>query len=46
MRITTAYALMWIALAIAVSVAVYATGNINCLWFLCIGLFVSVESKG
>lgn len=38
-----AYAMVWLSVAIAVSVGIYFTRNIHCLWFLVVPLFVSME---
>lgn len=38
-----AYAMMWVAVSVAVSIGLYYTRNIHCLWFLIIPLFVSVK---
>lgn len=38
-----AYAMMWVAVSVAVSIGLYFTRNIHCLWFLLIPSFVSVK---
>lgn len=38
-----AYAMMWLSVAIAVSVGIYFTKNMKCLWFMIIPLFVSMK---
>ena len=38
-----AYAIIWVAVSVAVIIGLYFTRNIHCLWFLIIPLFVSVE---
>ena len=40
-----AYAMMWVAVSVAVSIGLYFTRNIHCLWFLIIPLFVSVKHE-
>lgn len=38
-----AYAMMWVAVSVAVSIGLYFTRNIHCLWFLIIPSLVSVK---
>lgn len=38
-----AYAMMWLAVSVAVSIGLYFTRSIHCLWFLIIPLFVSMK---
>ena len=40
-----AYAMVWVAVSVAVSVGLYFTRNIHCLWFLLIPLFVSFRQN-
>lgn len=40
-----AYAIMWIAVSVAVGIGLYFTRNIHCLWFLLIPSFVSVTDS-
>ena len=40
-----AYAFAWISTAIAVSVGIYYTHSIYCLWFMLIPAFMSVKTK-
>lgn len=40
-----AYAMMWVAVSVAVSIGLYFTKNFNCLWFLLIPSFVSLSQK-
>lgn len=40
-----AYAMMWFSVSIAVSVGLYFTRNIHCLWFLIIPSLVGVTRK-
>ena len=38
-----AYAMMWVAVSVAVSIGLYFTRNIHCLWFMIIPSLVSVK---
>ena len=40
-----AYAIMWIAVSVAVGIGLYFTRNIHCLWFLTIPSFVSLKDS-
>lgn len=37
---------MWLAIAGAVSVGIYYTKSIHCLWFLGVGLLITFQSGG
>ena len=38
-----AYAMMWVAVSVAISIGLYFTRNIHCLWFLIVPSLVSVK---
>lgn len=40
-----AYVMMWFVVSVAVSIAIYVTQNIHCLWFLLIPTLVSIKTK-
>lgn len=40
-----AYATVWLSVSIAVSVGIYFTRNIHCLWFLLVPSFVSIKTS-
>ena len=39
------YGLMWVSVSIPVSIGIYLTHNINCLWFLIIPALIRVKTK-
>lgn len=39
-----AYAMIWLSVSIAVSVGIYFTRNIHCLWFLLVPSFISIKT--
>lgn len=43
MKSTTAYAMIWVSVATAVSVGIITTGSIGALWALFIPAFVSLS---
>lgn len=45
MKSATAYAMIWISVATAVSVGIIATGNLGALWALFIPAFVSLSGN-
>ena len=40
-----AYGMMWLSMAIAVSVGIYYTHSIHCLWFMLIPTLMGVHGK-
>ena len=40
-----AYALVWLSVALAVSVGLFVTKNFNCLWFLILPALVRFHTK-
>ena len=45
MKLTTVYAMIWLAAALAISVAIFVTKSATPLWALFIPAFVSMEAK-
>ena len=43
--VAIAYGCAWISVSLAVSVGVYYTHNIHCLWFLLVPLFISIKTR-
>lgn len=43
MRITTAYAIAWIATAFAVAAGVYYTGEAGCMWAMLLPALLTVK---
>ena len=39
-----AYGMMWLSVALAISVGIYFTQNIHCLWFFLIPMMMKVKS--
>jgi len=45
MKVTTAYATIWLSCSLAITAGILITGSLTPLWFLLIPAFISVSSE-